>query len=77
MASRPLSVHRRGGGGRAVRLPPISAMVACHCSGAVTAALVTGGAVQSADEAKYPVWKGVWARWTPRNAGRDLGNVPS
>jgi hypothetical protein len=39
-----------------------------------TATLMMVGAVQANDDAKYPSWKGAWARWTPANAGRDPGN---
>jgi hypothetical protein len=43
---------------------------------AIAAALATTlmiGAAQAAD-AKYPDWKGGWARWVPPNAQRDPGN---
>src|ERR1700733_2890935 len=40
---------------------------------AATLTLVLGAA-DAADEAKYPDWKGSWARWTPPNATRDGGN---
>src|SRR6516162_8428346 len=44
------------------------------CAVAVAlAAILMVGTVQAAD-AKYPNWKGAWARWVPRNAVRDPGN---
>ena len=39
---------------------------------ALTAALMTAAA--AADRAKYPDWKGAWARWVPPKAQRDPGN---
>jgi hypothetical protein len=41
---------------------------------ALTAALAMVGAVQAADDAKYPDWKGAWARWVPPSSARDPGN---
>jgi hypothetical protein len=48
-------------------------------TGVVAAALsatlmMTVGAVQAADDAKYPDWNGAWARWVPSNSARDPGN---
>src|SRR6516162_6592596 len=44
------------------------------CAVAVAlAAILMVGTVQAAD-AKYPNWKGAWARWVPPNAVRDPGN---
>jgi hypothetical protein len=37
-----------------------------------TLAMTVGGA--RADDAKYPDWKGAWARWVPTNSARDTGN---
>ena len=42
--------------------------------GAVTATLMIGGAVQAAEDAKYPDWRGAWSRWAPPNATREAGN---
>ena len=38
------------------------------------ATLMTLGIVQAADAPKYPDWRGAWARWTPPNAAREIGN---
>src|SRR5215467_7950548 len=32
------------------------------------------GAALAADDAKYPDWRGAWARWVPPNSARDPGN---
>lgn len=49
-----------------------------YCSaiiGALAAvAFGASAAAVSADNAKYPDWRGAWARWVPRNSGRDPGN---
>src|SRR5580704_5352392 len=50
---------------------------------AVTATVMTVGAVQAADDAKYPDWKGAWTRWFPPgatlepNGGFTAGGQPS
>jgi hypothetical protein len=49
------------------------------CAVAVALTTLISGAVLAAetakyDSAKYPSWKGAWARWVPRTAGRDPGN---
>jgi hypothetical protein len=41
---------------------------------ALTAALMMTGAAQADDDAKYPDWRGAWARWVPPNPARDPGN---
>ena len=41
---------------------------------ALTAFVMMADAARAADAAKYPDWRGAWARWTPPNAGRDPGN---
>jgi hypothetical protein len=46
----------------------------CAVAVALAATLMMAGAVQAADDSKYPDWKGGWARWAPPNAGRDPGN---
>jgi hypothetical protein len=46
----------------------------CVVAVACSAALMMVGAVQANEDAKYPNWKGAWARWAPPNAGRDPGN---
>src|SRR6516165_2987333 len=38
----------------------------------VAATVVTASAVQAADGARYPDWKGAWARWFPPGSTRDL-----
>jgi hypothetical protein len=38
---------------------------------AVTATGMMVAAVQAAEEAKYPTWKGAWMRWFPPNAVRE------
>jgi hypothetical protein len=42
---------------------------------ATTATLMmpVGGA-QASDDAKYPDWRGAWARWVPPNSAREAGN---
>ena len=37
-----------------------------------TAAVVMASAVHAADGARYPDWKGAWARWFPPDSTRDL-----
>jgi hypothetical protein len=50
---------------------------------AVTATVMMVGAVQAADDAKYPDWKGAWTRWFPPgstlepNGGFTAGGQPS
>src|ERR1700733_973622 len=44
------------------------------CAIAVTAILMMAGAVQAAEDGKYPDWRGAWARWVPPKAARDPGN---
>jgi hypothetical protein len=50
---------------------------------AVTATAMMVGAVQAADDAKYPDWKGAWTRWFPPgstlepNGGFTAGGQPS
>src|ERR1700693_5445164 len=50
---------------------------------AVTATVMMVGAVQAADVAKYPDWKGAWTRWFPPgsvpepNGGLTAGGQPS
>jgi hypothetical protein len=50
---------------------------------AVTATVMMVGAVQAADNAKYPDWKGQWTRWFPPgsvpepNGGFTAGGQPS
>jgi hypothetical protein len=46
----------------------------CAVAAALTATLMMVGAVHATDGAKYPNWKGAWARWAPPNAARDPGN---
>jgi hypothetical protein len=46
----------------------------CAVAVALAATLVMVGTVQANDDAKYPNWKGAWARWAPPNAARDPGN---
>src|ERR1700726_4395387 len=46
----------------------------CAVAAALTATLIMVGAVQATDGAKYPNWKGAWARWAPPNSARDPGN---
>jgi hypothetical protein len=46
----------------------------CAAAAAIAATLMMVGAAQAADAAKYPDWKGGWARWVPPNAARDPGN---
>src|SRR5216684_6802295 len=46
----------------------------CAVAVALTATLMTVGAVQATDNTKYPNWKGAWARWVPPNSARDPGN---
>jgi hypothetical protein len=41
---------------------------------ALGATLTMVGAGQAADDAKYPDWRGAWARYVPPNPVRDLGN---
>src|SRR4249920_2635845 len=41
---------------------------------AALAATLMIGVAHAADAAKYPNWKGGWARWGPPNAMRDPGN---
>jgi len=40
----------------------------------VTALMMTVGAVQALEDAKYPDWTGGWRRWAPPNATREAGN---
>src|SRR6516162_3194938 len=40
----------------------------------LTALMMTVGAVQALEGAKYPDWTGGWRRWVPPNAVRDPGN---
>jgi hypothetical protein len=44
------------------------------CAVAAALAATMAGTASAADEAKYPSWKGAWARWAPPNAARDPGN---
>src|ERR1700735_3591901 len=50
---------------------------------AITAAVLMVNAVQAADDAKYPDWKGAWTRWFPPgsvlepNGGFTAGGQPS
>ena len=50
---------------------------------AVTVTAMMLGAVQAADEARYPDWKGAWTRWFPPgsvrepNGGFTAGGQPS
>ncbi len=46
----------------------------CAAAVALSAIVMMADAVRAAEAAKYPDWKGAWARWTPPNAGRDPGN---
>jgi hypothetical protein len=46
----------------------------CAVAVALAATLMMVCAVQANDDAKYPNWKGAWARWAPPNAARDPGN---
>src|SRR5215471_18260837 len=39
---------------------------------AATAALLVASAVEAAGDARYPDWKGAWARWYPPGSVRDL-----
>ena len=41
---------------------------------AVTAAAVMASPVQAANDARYPDWRGQWARWIPPNPQYDAGN---
>jgi hypothetical protein len=45
---------------------------------ALTALMMTAAAAQMSpkvsEEAKYPDWRGAWARWTPARATREAGN---
>ena len=49
---------------------------------AVSATVMMVGAVQAADDAKYPDWKGAWTRWFPPgsvrepNGGFTAGGLP-
>jgi hypothetical protein len=50
-----------------------------HCRSLIGAIVVAAlampiGGAQAADNAKYPDWKGAWARWVPQNSTRDPGN---
>jgi hypothetical protein len=47
---------------------------ACVVAVACSATVMMVAAVKANDDAKYPNWKGAWARWAPPNAGRDPGN---
>jgi hypothetical protein len=40
----------------------------------VTTLMMTIGAVQAFERAKYPDWTGGWRRWAPPNAVREAGN---
>jgi hypothetical protein len=40
----------------------------------VAATLGVAGVARAADAAKYPDWKGAWARWVPPNPKYDAGN---
>jgi hypothetical protein len=42
--------------------------------GAAAALAMMVGAAPAADDAKYPDWKGAWARWAPPNAVLDPNN---
>jgi hypothetical protein len=46
----------------------------CAVAVAVAATLMMIGTVQATDAAKYPDWKGAWARWVPPRSARDPGN---
>jgi hypothetical protein len=46
----------------------------CAFAVAFAASLMMAGAARANDDAKYPNWKGAWARWAPPNAARDPGN---
>jgi len=46
----------------------------CAAAAAIAAMLMMVGAAQAADAAKFPDWKGGWARWVPPRAVRDPGN---
>jgi hypothetical protein len=46
----------------------------CAVAVAVAATLLMVGAVQATEAAKYPDWKGAWARWVPPRSTRDPGN---
>jgi hypothetical protein len=59
----------RKAGGRIIML-----LRSSTCAVAVALSMLMSGAVLAADVVKYPSWKGAWARWVPRNAGRDPGN---
>jgi hypothetical protein len=53
---------------------------AMHCRRLVDAIAVAAlamsiGSAKAADGAKYPDWKGGWARWTPPNSTRDAGTL--
>ena len=48
--------------------------VAATFAATLAATLMVVGAVQAADNSKYPDWKGAWARWAPPNSARDPGN---
>jgi hypothetical protein len=43
-------------------------------AGLVTTLMMTVGAVQAFEGAKYPDWTGGWRRWAPSNAVREAGN---
>jgi hypothetical protein len=46
----------------------------CVVAVACSAALMMVAAVKANEDAKYPNWKGAWARWAPPNSARDPGN---
>src|SRR5271169_7150813 len=48
--------------------------VAVALANTLAATLMMVGVVQANDDAKYPNWKGAWARWSPPNSARDPGN---
>ena len=56
--------------GTTTMLPRSSTRIAV----ALTATLMMVGAARAADEAKYPDWRGAWARWVPPSPVRDAGN---
>jgi hypothetical protein len=43
-------------------------------SGMAAAFMMIVSGVQASDSAKYPDWKGAWARWAPPNSAREEGN---
>src|ERR1700674_1869730 len=50
-----------------------------HCRSLIGAIAVAALAmpiagVQAAGDAKYPDWRGAWARWAPPSSARDPGN---